>query len=71
MPKPTAANSEVSIWKIKPDQHRQLTHEAPISDCEESGLGVEGDVRSGAFRIVVGTGSLDLGGGEAAAGNSR
>jgi hypothetical protein len=43
------------------------THKAPISQCEESGLRIEGKIGSWTLRIMEWTRSLDLGRGEAAA----
>jgi hypothetical protein len=39
----------------------QLTHEAPVSDCEESSTRVEGKIRPWAFGIMKRAGSLGLG----------
>lgn len=49
----------------------ETTHETPIPDSEESGVGVEWYIRPWTFGIMEWAGSLDLGGGEAAANDLR
>lgn len=47
-----------------------LTHEAPVSDGEEFGQGVEGQVAARALGVVVGAGKLHASRGEATTGDN-
>mgnify|MGYP006900022365 CR=1 FL=1 len=67
-PKPVT-NDPVSQLFLAHSQLRSLTHERPVSEEEEAGQRVEGDVGARALLVVVRATELGAGGREATAGD--